>query len=169
MAPTRTDMPTTWDERATLTTFLAYTRATALTKCEGLTDAQSRATPIATSPIMSIAGVVNHLRWVEHSWIDTQFLGGEDLGPWTDEEPDREFTIVSELPLRQIIAEYVEQSARLDAIVADLDLDAMAARPRRSGVHVSLRWVLHHLIEETARHNGHLDILRELVDGTVGD
>jgi uncharacterized damage-inducible protein DinB len=165
---TRTDIPVAWDERTLLATFLDYTRATAVLKCAGLTDEQGRATPLATSPLMSPAGVLNHLRWVDQYWIEHVFLGGEDLGPWTDEEPEREFTIVRELPLAEVVRGYEEQSARLRGVVAGLDLDARASRPTDDGHDVDLRWILHHLVEETARHNGHLDILRELVDGTTG-
>ena len=75
---------------------LAYVRETAHAKCEGLTDEQSGQAPLATSPLTSIGGFVNHLRWVEHSWFETVFLGEPDRGPWTDEEPDREMTLGAE-------------------------------------------------------------------------
>ena len=69
----------------------------------------------------------------------------------------------------QTLQEYVEQAVRTDAIIAGLDLDDRSASPFRSGEHPTLRWVILHLIEENARHNGHLDILRELADGATGD
>jgi uncharacterized damage-inducible protein DinB len=165
----RTDLPTTWDERATLATFLDYARATAVFKARGLSDDDARKAPLPGSPLMSVAGVVNHLRWVEHFWIESQFLGGEDRGPWTDEEPDREFSMVSEVPLAQVLEEYEAQSERFGALVAGPDLDERAQKPVSTGELVTLRWVLFHLLEETARHNGHLDILRELADGVTGD
>ena len=165
----RTDLPPAWDERTMLQTFLDYTRDTAVMKCADLGDEAARATPLPGSPLMSIAGVVNHLRWVEHSWIEVRFLGGQDRGPWTDEEPDREFSIVTELSLAEVIDGYRTTSARCDALVADVDLDVRARSPIRSGDLVTLRWIMHHLIEETARHNGHLDLLREMADGTTGD
>ena len=165
----RTDLPPTWDERATLTTFLDYARATAVLKATGLSDELARTAPLPSSPLMTVAGVVNHLRWVEHCWIEAQFLGGEDCGPWTDEEPDREFTLATELPLAEVVCEYEAQSARFRTLVAAHDLDERAREPMRTGELVTLRWVLFHLLEETARHNGHLDILRELADGVTGD
>jgi hypothetical protein len=63
----RTDHPEAWDERSTLLTMLQYTRDTAIEKATGLTDAQAATAPIPTSPLMSVGGVLNHMRWVEHS------------------------------------------------------------------------------------------------------
>ena len=166
---TRTDSPSAWDERTTLLTMLQYTRDTAAEKCRDLADEHVGAAPLPGSPLMSLGGVVNHLRWVEHSWIENRFVGGPDLGPWTEEEPDREFSLGATTPLAQTLAEYVEQAVRTDAIIAGLDLDDRSATPFRSGEHPTLRWVILHLIEENSRHNGHLDILRELADGTTGD
>jgi uncharacterized damage-inducible protein DinB len=166
---TRNDTPTAWDERSTLLTMLSYTRQTAGAKCEGIAPELVGATPLETSPLMSIGGVVNHMRWVEHSWIENRFVGGPDLGPWTDEEPDKEFSIGAETPIEQTLAEYDEQIARTDAIIAGLDLDDTSQTANRNGDRPTLRWVILHLIEENARHNGHLDILRETLDGTTGD
>jgi hypothetical protein len=118
---------------------------------------------------MSLCGVVIQLRLVEHSWFENRFVGGPDLGPWTDEEPDREFSLGATTPLAQTLQEYADQAVRTDAIIAGLDLDDRSATPFRTGEHPTLRWVLLHLIEENARHNGHLDILRELADGQTGD
>ncbi len=166
---TRTDTPAAWDERTMLLTFLDYTRDTAVAKCEGLAAEHAGAAPLATSPLMSIGGVLSHIRWVEHSWIENRFVGGPDLGPWTDDEPDREFTVGAEMPIGQLLSEYAGQRARTDAIIAGLDLDDRSQAPFRTGEHPTLRWVILHLIEENARHNGHLDILRELADGVTGD
>jgi uncharacterized damage-inducible protein DinB len=165
----RTDRPASWDERTTLLTMLQYTRDTAAEKCRGLDRAGASATPLPGSPLMSIGGVVNHLRWVEHSWVENRFVGGPDLGPWTDESPDQEFLDGATLPLAEVLGGYVEQARRTDAIIAGLDLDDRSVTPLRSGERPTLRWVLLHLVEENARHNGHLDLLRELHDGTTGD
>ena len=166
---TRTDHPPQWDERTTLLTMLQYTRDTAAWKCEGLPEGGASATPLVTSPLMSIGGVLSHLRWVEHSWIENRFVGGPDLGPWTDKEPDREFSLGAETPIQQLLSEYVDQAHRTDALIAGLELDHRSQTPFRSGELPTLRWVLLHLIEENARHNGHLDVLRELLDGVTGD
>src|SRR6188768_4048186 len=130
---TRTDLPTSWDERASLTTFLDYVRATAQEKCAGLSDEDAARVLLPTSPLTTIGGLVNHLRWVEYSWIQCIFLGEEDDGPWTEEEPDREMSLGAELPLAQVLAEYEEQCERYRQLVAGLDLDDRAVRPIRSG------------------------------------
>ncbi|CAL9295114.1 MULTISPECIES: DinB family protein [unclassified Streptomyces] len=165
---TRTDMPAAPDERAHLVTFLDYVRDTAIAKCDGLGADGARSAPLPHSPLMTAAGLISHLRWVEHYWLEAVFLGEEDRTPWTREDPDREMRIALDIPLPRLIAEYREQSDRLRDVIAGHDLDATARRPVRDGVHVSLRWILLHLIEETARHNGHLDAIRELTDGTTG-
>ncbi|MFF0185416.1 DinB family protein [Streptomyces sp. NPDC005244] len=165
---TRTDTPAAWDERTQLTTFLDYARATARAKCEGLSEEDARKAPLPGSPLMTLSGVVNHLRWVEYSWLQVVFLGEEDKGPWTDEDPDREMSMAVGIPLAEILDAYEEQSTRYRELVAAHDLDAKAERTIRDGRHVDLRWILLHLVEETSRHNGHLDILRELADGRTG-
>jgi uncharacterized damage-inducible protein DinB len=165
---TRTDTPPAWDERTQLTTFLDYARDTARAKCEDASAEAARTAPLPGSPLMTLCGVVNHLRWVEYYWFQVVFLGEEDHGPWTDEDPDREMRIAVDLPLPDLLKEYDEQAARYRELVAAHDLDTKAQRPIRDGRHVDLRWILLHLIEETSRHNGHLDIVRELVDGSTG-
>ena len=118
---------------------------------------------------MTISGLVSHLRWVEDAWIEKTLLGGTIDAPWTDDDPDREFRIAVTVPLAQLLADYRAACDRHRDQVASLDLDA----PSRGELGwrsepVTLRWVLFHLAEETARHNGHLDILRELADGARG-
>ena len=134
-----------------------------------LDAAGAAAAPLPGSPLTTIGGIVHHLRWVEHSWIENRFVDGPDLGPWTDESPDQEFVDGATLPLAEVLAGWVEQARRTDAIVARLSLDDRSAQPISTGEHPTLRWVLLHLVEENARHNGHLDLLRELHDGTTGD
>lgn len=165
---TRTDTPAAWDERTQLTTFLDYARATARAKCEDVSAENARKAPLPGSPLMTLSGLINHLRWVEYWWFQVVFLGEEDQGPWTDEDPDREMRIAVDIPLPDLLREYEEQSARYRELVAASDLDTQAKRPIRDGRHADLRWILLHLVEETARHNGHLDIVRELVDGKTG-
>jgi uncharacterized damage-inducible protein DinB len=166
---TRTDEPQAWDERSTLLTMLRYTRDTAAAKCEGLAPEHVGGRLLRTSPLTTIGGVVNHMRWVEHSWIENRFVGGPDLGPWTDDEPDKEFSVGAEVPIAQTLEEYADQARRTDRIIEGLDLETRSMTPLRSGEYPTLRWVILHLIEENARHNGHLDILREMSDGVTGD
>ena len=167
-AMTRTDIPTSWDEKTTLTTFLDYARTTVHAKCEGLSDEDARKAPLPGSPLTNIASLVNHLRWVEHWWFEVMYLGEEDRGPWTDEDPDGEMTIALTLPLADMLADYEATCERHRKLVADRDLDSRCARPNRTGEHLTLRWVVGHMVEETARHNGHIDLLREMADGVTG-
>ncbi|MER5734920.1 MULTISPECIES: DinB family protein [unclassified Streptomyces] len=166
---TRTDdTPPAWDERTQLTTFLDYARDTARAKCDGVSEENARKALLPGSPLMTMSGLVNHLRWVEYYWFRVVFLGEEDQGPWTEEDPDREMRVAVDLPLRRLLDEYAGHAAAHRELVAAHSLDARAARPVRDGLHVDLRWILLHLTEETARHNGHLDILREMLDGSTG-
>jgi uncharacterized damage-inducible protein DinB len=116
---------------------------------------------------MTLAGLVNHLRWVEYFWFQVMLLGEEDHGPCSEEDPDREMRVAVAVPIAQLLEEYQARCARHRELVASLDLDTPFKRPV-SGQPVTLRWILFHLVEETARHNGHLDILRELADGVTG-
>ncbi|MFH8516664.1 DinB family protein [Streptomyces gelaticus] len=167
---TRTDSPPARDERTQLATFLDYVRDTARAKCEGVSPDDARRAPLPGSPLMTIAGLINHLSWVEYYWFEVAFLGGEDEGPWTEEDPDREMRIAVDMPLADVLSLYEERTTRYRELVASHDLDTPAARPRGNGDggHPDLRWIVLHLIEETARHNGHLDLIREIVDGTTG-
>jgi uncharacterized damage-inducible protein DinB len=154
-----------WDERSLLLTMLRFTQDVALWKVRGLSEEQARATPLPTSPLMAPANVLNHLRWVERSWIEDDILGQDSHRPRSI--PDADFVEGSTLPLDDVIRLYEEGAARTRAFFADADLDAPTA-VRPPGVPMTVRWVLLHLIEETARHNGHLDVLREMADGEVG-
>ncbi|GAA3823792.1 DinB family protein [Streptomyces phyllanthi] len=167
----RTDTPPAWDERTQLATFLDYARETALAKCEGLSAENARKAPLPASPLMTVCGLISHLRWVEYHWFQVMFLGEEPAGPLTeatDEDPDPEMRLAVDIPLPQLIAEYQEQSDRYRRLVADHGLDSTARRPLGDGRHADLRWIVLHLIEEISRHNGHLDVVRELVDGRTG-
>jgi uncharacterized damage-inducible protein DinB len=162
------DIPPSFDERTVLTTFLDYARDTVHAKCAGLSDADARRAPLPGSPLMTISGLVSHVRWVESAWIEKNLLGGTIDAPWTDDDPDREFRIAVEVPLAQLLAEYRAVCDRHNELVASLDLDTPSKGKLWRAEPVTLRWVLFHLTEETARHNGHLDILRELADGARG-
>jgi uncharacterized damage-inducible protein DinB len=164
----RSDTPVTFDERAVLTSMLDYARATVRYKSEGLTEELAGESPVPTSPLLTFKGLVNHLYWVEKTWIEQNYLGRSIEGPWTDEEPDREFAVALEYPLAALLDQYDEQCATYNRLLEGHSLDTSCARPIRDGRRPALRWVLQHLIEETARHNGHLDVLRELLDGSRG-
>jgi len=169
-ASSRTDdIPASWDERTVLTTMLDYVRDTVHVKCAGLTDEQARRAPLPGSPLTTISGLVSHLRWVEYYWIRVVLLGEQDHMPVAADDPDAEMRVALGIPLARLLAEYRASCEQLRRLVASMDLDtesrgALSWRQEP----VTLRWVLFHLIEETARHNGHIDILREMADGITG-
>ena len=148
---------------------LDYARDTVHAKCAGIEPADARRAPLPTSPLTSISGLVSHLRWVEYYWLQVVLLGEEYHGLSTEEDPDRAMRVAVEIPITQLLAEYRAGCDRYREMVASLDFDTLSkgelgwrAEP------VTLRWILFHLIEETARHNGHIDILREMADGVTG-
>lgn len=164
----RTDTPSAPDERSTLLSMLTYVRETALFKVRGLSDVDAHAAPILTSPLTTPATLLNHLRWVEHDWLHRRVLGEDIDAPWTEEDPDGEMTEALTMSLSEVIAAYSAQINDSDAVIETLDLEQKTAKPFPD-FHPNVRWVVVHLIEETARHNGHLDLLREMADGTAGD
>jgi uncharacterized damage-inducible protein DinB len=164
----RTDIPVSWDERTTLNAFLDYARATVHAKCAGISDDDAKRALLPSSPLMTVAGLISHLRWVEASWIEDTFFGGDDPGPWTREEPDRDMSLGAQTPIKVLLAEYQAQCSRYNVLLAPLDLDTPSKKNLNTGVPATLRWILLHLVEETARHNGHIDLLREMADGVKG-
>lgn len=152
-----------------LETLLEWYRAGVLTKVAGVSQAHAVATPLRTST--SIAGLVKHLALVEDSWLSVRFAGGADPEVWAgidwDDDPDWEFHSVSDQPIEEVVDLYRGACDRSRAVTADRSLDDIGADTSRR--EFSLRFVYLHLIEETARHLGHLDILRELLDGTTGE
>ncbi|HVV10379.1 DinB family protein [Amycolatopsis sp.] len=154
-------------EREQLTDFLDYQRATVLWKCSGLTDEQARRRHVP-SELTTIAGLVAHLALVEQYWFGVVLSGHPD--PWRErleQDPDAEFRVALEKPMSELLAEYEHQCADSREITAKLELEASVAFKGDSSI--NLRWVLIHMIEETARHAGHLDLLRELTDGLTGE
>jgi uncharacterized damage-inducible protein DinB len=163
------DVPASWDERTVLATMLDYVRDTVHVKCAGLTDEQARRAPLPGSPLTTVSGLVSHLRWVEYYWIRVVLLGEQDQMPVTDDDPDAEMRLALSIPLARLLAEYRASCEQLRQLVAPLDLDTSSLGTLNWRTEpVTLRWVLLHLIEETARHNGHIDILREMADGVTG-
>ena len=163
----RPSRPHHGDERTLLNAFLDWHRATVRIKCDGLSDDDAHRALLPTSPLMTVAGLVSHLRWNEHAWFEISLLNLPDRGPWSDEDPDAEMR-VDDVPLAQLLDEYDAQCARSREIVAGLDLETRERGPQGGDDPVSLRWIMLHMIEETARHNGHLDTIRELTDGVKG-
>ena len=156
------------DETETLVGFLDWYRAVVARKVHGLTLDEARAvrTPTGMSPL----GIVQHLAWVERGWFRETF-SGEDVES-TDEEDDNsaEFATGPDVTVDSVLAFYRTEVDHARRVVAESpSLDALSAKATRFGEHVSLRWVLVHMLEETARHAGHLDLMREAIDGKTGD
>lgn len=164
----RIDPPLSADERTMLAAFLDYHRATLLLKVSGVSEAEARQ-PLLPGGL-TLLGLVRHLAEVERSWFRKGFAGEDIPYRWCDEEdPDRDFHPADDDTLADALAAYEEECEVARRIVAAAgSLDELEAKPGRHGP-VSLRWILLHMIEETARHNGHADLLREAVDGTVGE
>jgi hypothetical protein len=166
----RQDPPTTGDERTTLVSYLDYHRGTLEWKCADLTAPQlaRRACPPST---LSLLGIVRHLADVERSWFRLR-LHGESLPLiyYTDAEPDLDFDgAVGEEPVAAAaFTDWRREVARARDIVAAVSLDDTFVHPR-TGETLSVRWLLLHMIEEYARHNGHADLLREAIDGQTGE
>jgi uncharacterized damage-inducible protein DinB len=149
-----------------LDAWLDWERATVLWKVADLTDEhlRRRLVPSATTML----GIVKHLGYVERSWFQMRMEGQELAVPWTDADPDADFRIDPDESTALVLAWYEEQITKSRAIAAAASsLDQTAKRPDHSGI--TLRWIMVHMIEETARHNGHLDILREQIDGSTGE
>jgi len=165
----RTEPPTVADERTLLTGFLDYHRQTLLLKCAGLTPEQllARATPPSS---LSLLGLVRHLTMVERVWLQERFRGEPEVEFYGPGDGDFEVTEADEQSVAEAFARYTETVASCRRIVDGADLDDLTRAPhRRTGEHFSLRWILIHLVEEYARHNGHADLLREALDGQVGE
>ena len=165
----RVDPPNVGDERTVLQAFLDWHRATLLTKCDGLDADQLRARPVPTS-LMSLHGLVRHMAEVERGWFQRTIAGADAAPIYYDEStnPEGDFEIPEGTRFDDDVAVWRAEVARSDEIAAAHDLDDTGIRPRTGEAH-SLRWVLVHMIEEYARHNGHADLFRELLDGAVGE
>ncbi len=148
-----------------LDAWLDWHRATVHEKCAGLAAENHWRAPLPQSPLMTVAGVVSHLVEVERYWFE-HVVAGRDH-EW-DDDPDADFRRVGDESLHDLLTRYAAQCETSRQVVRELPIDALAARQRR-GEPVSLRHIYVHLIQETARHNGHLDAIRELVDGVVGE
>jgi uncharacterized damage-inducible protein DinB len=154
------------DEKDQILRFLDYTRGCVLRKVEGVSDDDARLprTPSGTS----IGGLVKHLAWVERGWLQMRLLGHEIGGPSTEADPDGDLRMEPGETVAELVADYRRSAEETVAIFGGHELDEMTVNPGSRGP-VSLRWIGWHLVEETARHAGHLDILREQLDGVAGD
>ena len=158
--------PVAADERTSLEAFLDNHRATVVLKVAGLPDELARRRLVASRS--TVAGIVQHLAAAERYWFRGRLLGDGWTYPGWDADEDADFDVAGTTTLAEVVMDYELACAESRAVAADLSLDALAAVRGEGGDYVSLRWILLHMVEETARHNGHLDVLRELLDGATG-
>lgn len=166
--------PAAGSEIDTLLGFLDFHRATLIWKTAGL-EAEDLAKRLPPST-MTLGGLLKHMAYVEDIWFSVRLFGHEEAEPWRsvdwDADPDWEWNSAkSDSPddLRALFEASVKASRELtEKALEQGGLDQLAAKPRRTGEHPSLRWILVHMIEEYARHNGHADLLREAIDGSTG-
>ncbi|MFG3383853.1 DinB family protein [Streptomyces sp. NPDC047999] len=165
----RSEPATAAGERQTLEGFLDYHRATLRAKCADLSDAQLRTASVPPSTL-TLMGLVRHLAGVERWWFRI-VTAGEDLPTlyYSAEDPDGDFRTTAGTTWGATLADWEAEVAAARAVTAARGLEQLGdGRPHR-GTAVSLRWVLIHMIEEYARHNGHADLLREAIDGRTGE
>jgi uncharacterized damage-inducible protein DinB len=165
-------VPPIADEREGLLAYLAHERDAVRIAAYGLTDEQAQATPTASA--LSVGGVIKHVATVERAWMDTVLQ--RDRGPRQERERRYQegFRLAPDETLADALALYDEAAKETDAIIAGIaDLGQPVPVPKDvpwfpSDVQAwSVRWVLLHLIQETARHAGHADIIRESIDGAT--
>jgi Protein of unknown function (DUF664) len=163
----RPEPPITGDERSMLPVWLDYQRSTLLWKCDSLGGAElvRRAIPPSS---LTLLGLLRHMTYVEWHWFADVFAGSPAPEPFSlAGDPDADFNDLHPSAAQADIDQFLRQCDVSRAIAQNApDLDCVAASPRRP---VSLRWIMVHMIEEYARHNGHADLLREVVDGSVGE
>ncbi|MED7947484.1 DinB family protein [Streptomyces sp. BE303] len=148
--------------------FLSFLRTTVVNKVAGLDATLAAATPLPTSPFMSLGGIVRHLTAVERFWLSI-VGGGSDLPSlWVKEDVHAEWRLDGRGTPSGLVAAYREEWLRSERALAHRTADDRAARSV-DGKDYTVRWLLGHAIQETARHVGHMDVLRELADGARGE
>ena len=165
----RIETPIEGTNEEMLLSFIDFHRATLVNKCSGLTTDQAKLRSVPPSS-MSLLGIVRHMADVEKMWFIGRFRGEEPSALFRSaEDPDGAFNDLSGPDLEESLAIFLLACERSREIVAGTSsFDQIAVGPRRGNQYVSMRWILFHLIEEYARHNGHADLLREVIDGTTG-
>ena len=166
----------TGDETATLLGFLEFQRATLAWKCEGL-DAAGLAATVGASP-MTLGGLLKHMAYVEDLWCSRRLHGRDPEPPWDtvdwEADVDWDWNSAAEDTPEELHARWQDAVERSRVAVADALAVGGPGHPAvwiddYFGVPPNLRWILVHMIEEYARHNGHADLLRESVDGVTGE
>jgi uncharacterized damage-inducible protein DinB len=158
-------------EIETLAQFLEYYRVVLIRKSWGLDQVQLHARVAAST--LTISALLKHMALVEDHWFQDHFLGQDLPEPWAsapfDDDPDWEMTTADD-SLDELLAQFDASCERSRRAISMATPDDLCVRSSpRTGEPINLRWVLVHMIEEYARHCGHADIIREAIDGRVGD
>lgn len=154
------------DEAAVSYAMLDYFRSTIVTKCVGLSESQMRLRPIVPSTL-SLLGLLRHMADVERYWFG--WFDGNEPAAWysSDERPDDDFDDLDSATLDEVVASFFVACDESREICSRWTLDDRRTNEKRSREY-SLRFVVIHMIEEYARHCGHADLIREVIDGTTG-
>jgi uncharacterized damage-inducible protein DinB len=158
-------VPFTGAEKESLKVSLDRHRDAILWKLEGLSDDDLRRQLVPSGT--SLLGLVKHLGAVEYGWFCTTFGHSTEPLPFDEEDPEADLRIRPEESTEDVLAFYGRARAAADQVIGELDVEDTGTA--WFGDTVTMRLVLIHMVEETARHAGHVDILRELIDGMAGD
>ena len=153
------------DEKEGLSGFLDHYRKTILEICEGLSEEQLRRPMVPSGT--TLLGMIHHLVYVERGWFEEGVAGLSVEYPFDEDDPEADFRVPPDINAGDVFDLYRRQCARSRQILAGARLDDLIKGEERTADY-NVRWVVVHMIEETARHAGHADILRELIDGTTG-
>jgi uncharacterized damage-inducible protein DinB len=166
----RSEPSTTAPERAMLEQWLDYHRATLEMKCEGLSPDQlrDRSTPPSN---LTLLGLVRHMAEVERGWFRNIFRGEKAPDIFcTEDNPEGDFNDLDTVPPEEALAIWHAECDYAREVFSSAQLDEIGKeKSHRSGKEFSMRWIMVHMIEEYARHNGHADLIREAIDGVTGD
>jgi uncharacterized damage-inducible protein DinB len=158
-------VPFTGGEKESLRVALDRHRDAILWKLEGLDDEQLRRPMVPSGT--TLLGLVKHLAAVEYSWFCDTFGRETEPLPLDDDDPDADLRVEPEETTADLLAFYGRARAAADRVIDEVGEEETGMA--WFGEPVTMRWVLIHMVEETARHAGHVDILRELIDGAAGD
>lgn len=159
------ETPKTGPGKDTLLVMLDNNRAIMMWKLAGLTREEAIRPVVASGT--SLLGLVKHLAYVERWWFDDFFAGNDVEYPWSDDDPDADFRIEDDETVEDVVGLYTAAIARSQDATAGAQMDDLSVR-ERNGEQFGLRWIVAHMIEETARHAGHADLARELIDEATG-
>jgi uncharacterized damage-inducible protein DinB len=163
--------PALLDERELLLAYLAQQRQGVRNAAHGLTDEQARRTPLASA--LSMGGLIKHLAQTERGWIDMVLQRDSGTGDDRTSDYGEHFRLGADESLAEVLARYAEVATDTEAVMEWTDLDQAVPVPKGVAWFPpdveawTVRWVLLHLIEETSRHAGHADIIRESIDGAT--